>query len=240
MTTAALVLLGTIVVLMAVVVVSLLRSHAEILRALHDLGITLDPYGDTPAEPRPAIGVPSPRRTGTTRASDVSGRTPGGGATHISIEGTDRRTLLAFLTSGCLTCRSFWDSLAGPVEVAGARIVIVTKDPSEESESAIAGLAPAGVPVVMSTSAWNAYAVEVAPYFVLVDGQAGVVVGEGAAAGWEQVRRLLEQAIADATLSRRKLGAEDALAASGIGPGHPSLRPPLEGQGGAVAGDDPS
>jgi len=41
--TVAIVLLGLTVALLAVMVVSLLRSHAEILRALHDLGVDLDP-----------------------------------------------------------------------------------------------------------------------------------------------------------------------------------------------------
>jgi hypothetical protein len=41
--TVAVALLGVVVALLAVLVVSLLRSHAEILRALHDLGVDLDP-----------------------------------------------------------------------------------------------------------------------------------------------------------------------------------------------------
>jgi hypothetical protein len=46
--TVAVALLGVVVALLAVLVVSLLRSHAEILRALHDLGVDLDP--SNPAE----------------------------------------------------------------------------------------------------------------------------------------------------------------------------------------------
>lgn len=46
--TVAAALLGVVVALLAVLVVSLLRSHAEILRALHDLGVDLDPAN--PAE----------------------------------------------------------------------------------------------------------------------------------------------------------------------------------------------
>lgn len=224
---AAVVLLALVTALLAVIVVSLLRSHAEILKALHDLGVTLDPFERPAAAPRTAVGVPAPRSSGSSKVSDVAGVAPGGGATQIGVLGADRPTLLAFLTTGCLTCRSFWESLAGPIEVAGARIVIVTKDPSHESESAVIGLAPSSVRVVMSSSAWDAYGVEVAPYFVLVDGQRGSVIGEGSAASWDQVYRLLEQAVADASAPQRNLGAEGALAASGIGPGHPSLRPPI-------------
>lgn len=233
---AAVVLLGLVTVLLAVIVVSLLRSHAEILKALHDLGVTLDPFEER-AAPRTEPGVPAPRSTGSSKVSDVAGVAPGGGATQIGLLGADHRTLLAFLTTGCLTCRAFWESLAGPIEVAGARVVIVTKDPSEESESTVIALAPSSTPVVMSSSAWEAYGVEVAPYFVLVDGRSGSVVGEGAAARWDQVQRLLEQAVADASVSQRNMGAEESLAASGIGPGHPSLRPPL---GGAVDRGEPA
>jgi hypothetical protein len=226
---AAVVVLALLTALLSVVVLSLLRSHAEILKALHDLGVSLDPFADTTAAPRTAVGVPQPRRAGAAPVTDIAGVAPGGGATQIGVVGSDQRILLAFLTTGCLTCRTFWQSLAGPVDVAGARIVIVTKDPTEESESAVIELAPGTVPVVMSSSGWQAYGVEVAPYFVLVDGRQGVVVGEGAAATWTQVERLLGQAVADASVPQRKRGAEEALAASGIGPGHPSLRPPLNG-----------
>jgi hypothetical protein len=220
--------LGFVTTLLAVLVLSLLRSHAEILKALHDLGVSLDPYDDGPAAPRTADGVPSPRRAGTGEATDISGVLPGGGATQVGVVGPGRRTLLAFLTTGCLTCRAFWQSLANRVDVAGARIVIVTKDPSEESESAVIEMAPASTPVVMSSSAWEVYGVQVAPYFVLVDGERSEIVGEGAAASWAQVRRLLEQAVADAAVPSRNRSADEALAASGIGPGDPSLRPPLE------------
>lgn len=228
---AAVAVLAMVTALLAVLVISLLRSHGEILRALHDLGVTLDPFAEDAAPRRTALGVPGPRASRSSGIHDITGNVPGGGSVHIGIAGAEHRTLLAFLTTGCLTCRSFWESLATPVEVGGARIVIVTKDPSEESEASVAKLAPPAVPVVMSSAAWDDHGVEVAPYFVLVDPAVGVV-GEGAAATWEQVRRLLEQSQADTQMSRR-LGAEEALAGSGIGPGHPSLRPPL----GAAAGE---
>ena len=227
-------LLALVTALLAVMVISLLRSHAEILKALHDLGVTLDPSERPAAAPRTAVGVPAPRAGGPARVEDLAGVAPGGGATQIAVVGAEHRTLLAFLTTGCLTCRSFWESLAEPVDVMGARVVIVTKDPSEESLSSVRGLSPAEVPVIMSSSAWDGYGVEVAPYFVLVDGQRGSVVGEGAAATWEQVRRLLDQAVADASDPGRRLGAEEALAAAGVGPGHSSLRPPV---GGSPDGD---
>jgi hypothetical protein len=79
--------------------------------------------------------------------------------------------------------------------------------------------------------------VPVAPYFVLVDGGTGDVVGEGAATTWEQVSNLMDNALADAGIGaangqargqRRREREEqiDAdLRAAGIEPGDPSLYP---------------
>jgi hypothetical protein len=93
----------------------------------------------------------------------------------------------------------------------------------------------------MSTDAWNAYDVPVAPFFVLVDGGSGSVVGEGAASNWEQVTSLLHNALDDAGLldrkGRLKAGVQPRaradvarerrvdrdLLAAGITPGDPSL-----------------
>jgi len=97
------------------------------------------------------------------------------------------------------------------------------------------------VPVVMSTAAWDAYDVPVAPFFVLVDGGSGSVVGEGAASTWEQVTALLHNALDDAGLldrkgrlktgvqprargdAERELRVDRDLLAAGIRPGDPSL-----------------
>ena len=49
-----------------------------------------------------------------------------------------------------------------------------------ESPSRLRDLAPADVPVVMSSQAWEDYGVTMSPYFVLV-GADGEVRGEGAA-----------------------------------------------------------
>src|SRR6476661_1400177 len=147
-------LLGVVLALLAVLVAGLLRSHAEILRALHGLGVDLDPH----------------HAAGAARAGvDVSGTTPGADAVSIAVAGTDHLTLLAFLTSGCLTCSVFWDAFADPgLEVPGdARLVIVTKGDRAESPTSVYRLAPDSVPVVMSDGAWEAYDVPVAPFFVL-------------------------------------------------------------------------
>src|SRR5262249_40924516 len=89
------------------------------------------------------------------------------------------------------------------------------------------------VPVVMSTPAWEHYDIPYAPYFVYISGPAGRVVGEGVAAGWEQVRALVANAVADGTTGRPRSRADRArddavdevLQNAGIGPGDPRLYP---------------
>jgi hypothetical protein len=193
-------LLALAVALLGVLVAGLLRSHAEILRALHELGVN-------PAEDR-APRVPGERSADAT-AVDVVGTDPDGNAVHIAVGGAPQRTLLSFLTTSCLTCRTFWNDFADPkLDVpANARLVIVTKDPDEEQEAAIVELAPELVPTVRSSATWSAYGVTVAPYFLLVDPALGVI-GEGAATTWPHVRDLLAQAVADRHSRARTVEAE--------------------------------
>ena len=111
--------------------------------------------------------------------------------------------MLAFLSSGCGSCLAFWDVFrdGGPVEIPGdARLVCVSKDAGEESVSSIKRLAPTDVPTVMSSAAWADYDVPVAPFFVLIDGTSGEVIGEGAANEWTQVQSLLHTALDDADM----------------------------------------
>src|SRR6059036_2521813 len=102
---------AVVVALLAVLVAGLLRSHAEILRALHELGINLDPDNATDD-----VGVAPPPRAAreSTHSFDISGIAPTGDAVTVAVSGTDRLTLLAFLSSTCLTCRGFWTAFADP------------------------------------------------------------------------------------------------------------------------------
>ncbi len=254
--TAVVVALGAIVALLAVLVVGLLRSHADILRELHDLrGGAADPGRLDPARVRP--GVSLPRGTGAASVgADLVGITPEGDAVQIAVQGTDTHTLLLFLSSGCMSCRGFWEALADLSSLGlgpSIRPIAVTKGPDEESISSIAALAPGSVATVLSSAAWDDYEVPVAPYAILVARGTGQVLGEGAGVTWEQVRDLMQQALADAEVGmdgdlaarvealRRRRGAtgdRDAqtdyeLLAAGIGPDHPSLRPePRVAEGG--------
>ena len=185
-----------LLVLLSVLVAGLLRSHAEILRALHRLGVDL---GDGASPVHATATAPASSPGG--RAYDVVGETPEGAAVHIGVLGGRQATLLAFLSSGCVTCEPLWEGLrrGQPALPDRARVVAVTRGPGAERPARLRALAPDGVPVVMSDAAWEDYGVPGAPYFVYVDGTA--VTGEGAAPDWEQLASLVERAQADAAPS---------------------------------------
>jgi hypothetical protein len=205
-----LVIVETIVLaLLSIVVVALLRSHAEILRRLPE------PEADTPERsheepivlsdgPRLPAHLPSPRRRAT-EAHDISGTTPAGDAVVVSMA-VGSNTVLAFLSTGCLTCRTFWDGLQPAVRTplpGEARVVVVVKDPAFESPSKLLELAPPDVQVVQSSRAWEDFGIEMSPYFCFVDGATGEVRSEGAAMTWEQVASLLRDALLDEELAAR-------------------------------------
>ncbi|MFL6137654.1 MAG: TlpA family protein disulfide reductase [Frankiaceae bacterium] len=199
--------------LLGLLVAGLLRSHAEIMRALHELGASLDPDAGSPGPVPVALGaglhggrVVAPGRDPTQDAAhDVVGVRLDGSAVALAVAGARHDTLLAFLSTGCSTCAPFWSALRGPADVpGGARLVVVVQD--EESESRLRRLAGTEIDVVASSAAWEAYGVPGSPHFVYVDGPAGRVVGEGTAPTWEQVRDLLGQAGADRRLSAARNG----------------------------------
>lgn len=227
-----------LLVLLSVLVVGLLRSHAEILRRL-------GPEDDGPnraggGAPGPSV---APDRGDAPAATDVSGLTLDGDAVQFGLGPGGTPTLLAFLSSGCTICEGLWhafDAHGGSLP-GGVRPVIVVKDPSHERPARLRELAPADVPLVMSSAAWEAYSVPTTPYFIYIDGGSGRVYGEGSAGSWDQIASLLADALDDlATLegrarrrpagpagsaAQRAVRAERALEDAGIGPGHRSLYP---------------
>ena len=213
-------LLAVAVGLLALLVAGLLRSHAEILRSLHDLGVDLDPS----AHGRASATFAAPARTAGGTIADISGEDPSGAPQHLAVTGVGHSTLLAFLSSTCLTCRNFWEAFGDPSLVVpnDARIIVVTRGVEAESPGAVRKLASPLVHTVMSTQAWSDYKVPGAPYFILVDGRRGAVAGEGTATTWERVEQLIGQAAVDA--SKRRTVDHD-LRAAGIEPGDPSLYP---------------
>ena len=124
---------------------------------------------------------------------------PAGAPVSFAVGGVSHRTLLAFLSSTCLTCRGFWNAFADRhlAVPGGARLLVITKGSEAESPGTIRKLAPAGVHTILSSDAWRDFNIPVAPYFVLVDGTSNEVIGEGAASTWEQVSDLMAQSLVD-------------------------------------------
>jgi hypothetical protein len=199
----------------ALFVIALLRSHAEILRRLEQLA---------PQEPLPQ---PEDRVADQLEARDLEGATPDGGARRLVLApGPD--TLLAFLSSGCSTCVDLLEALRAddlPLP-PGVRLVVVAKDRPLERLRLFRPLA-GRVEVLMSSAAWEQYRVPGSPYFLQIDGSSGKIAGEGSAGSWSQVASLIIDAgddrAAPDSVNRNRI--DDTLAAAGIAPGHPSLRP---------------
>lgn len=241
METALVVAEGALLLLLLLIVTGLLRSHAEILRALHALG------ADVAIAERHGHGSPGSRAEpvtagpGTGSASEglfldaVVGVTPSGEVARVALDGGGE-VLLVFLSSGCRTCAAFWEGLrrrrpepraapgTGTLPSDPPDVVVVTRDPSEESVAGVAALAPPDVVVVMSSRTWEALAVPGSPYVAELRG--GRVVGSGVAASWQQVEGLVSRARAD-----RHLGGGAA-----SGSGRPRTTRPGDGRRGADTG----
>ena len=232
-----LVLVETVLLaVLTVLVAGLLRAHGTVLRRLHQLdgGMALD--GSTPAFAlRPTVRL-DPPAVGDAAAKDVSGETPDGELVTTRLVGVDHDTLLLFLSSGCETCRPFWDDLATSPELPErTRLLVVGQGPDAESPSELARLAAPDVDVVLSSDAWRDYEVPGSPHAVLVDGRSGRVRGEGTGQSLHQVLHLLTRSTGDSRpittgprggpdLDDQQEAAMDrALLAAGILPGDPRL-----------------
>ncbi|HET8977432.1 MAG TPA: hypothetical protein VFN87_04690 [Solirubrobacteraceae bacterium] len=231
----------TILLLVAIVyIVALLRSHADILRRLAVLEEARGGDRGGAGGRGTGAGAPPPVTISDgstpTTAVPITGTTPAGDAVALSFGPGSPPTLLAFLTSGCSSCAPLWAGLrdAGEAEALADRVVVVSHDSTRESPTRIQRLAPSGVELVMSSSAWEAYAVPASPHFVLTDGEGGIR-GRGSALSWSQLVTMIDDARADALAAAGAAGAETTagraersartLATAGIGPGHPSLYP---------------
>lgn len=244
--TIVVVLLTVVVAVLAFLVAGLLRSHATILRRLHELGAGVEPSSPAATPPAEPAATPAPADLDLPRppavtegrpAADIVGVSPTGDAQAIRVAGARHDTVLAFLSSGCTTCHVYWEELRAADLPADTRLVIVTKGEEAESSVAIAELAPAEVTVVMSSDAWLDYEVPGSPYVIDVDGPSGRVRGEGTAPSWQQVTKMLLQGIGDVQAQRSTKAAADAqrereadavLLAAGIKPGDPTLYPTAE------------
>jgi hypothetical protein len=198
-----------LIILLALLVCGLLRSHAEIIRAVQS-------YGEALGEEAPQHDL-APTAGQVVDALGMFGETVKGEAVEYPLWAPDDRdTVLAFLTTGCNTCQAFWDAFqADDLELpAKTRLVVVAKSRREESRARLRRIAPANHDLLLSSEAWQTYGVPAAPYFVYITGMNAKVAGQGTAETWPQVLSLL-------ALTRE----EDALAAEeGIG----SFGPPTE------------
>jgi hypothetical protein len=120
-------------------------------------------------------------------------------------------------------------------------VAIVTKGPDREVPSEVRALTTGRVPVVMSTEAWLDYKIPGSPFFVLVDGSNGQMVGQGVARHVGQLADLIHRAEHDRSSDHhprrrrrapdrldgpaRAAASDEVLEAAGIRPGDPSLYP---------------
>ncbi len=172
-----------------------------------DLGqpVSPDRRSSPPFDPSTLSGlvaIPTYRNHPATPVSDVWGTTPAGSPAEVTLRGGRGPTLLLFLSSSCRGCEELWigaDALGA--ELAGrCGVVVLTRGPEAEKLEAVRRLAPATVPVVVSSDAFGQYRVGGAPFFVLVD--RGVVTDEGVVVGVSQV-------VAQVTARVAQAAAED-------------------------------
>jgi hypothetical protein len=249
--TTLVVLEAIVLVLLCVLVAGLLRSHATILRKLHELGAGVEDSptptqrGRVQAPPRrPSIPAPG-GRPASAPAHDVVGVSLDEEAVAVRVVGAPGDTLLVFLSSGCTTCGAFWEALGDPglATPSGARVVVIVQDAEEEHPALLQELAPPGVQELHTTSAWQDYEVPGSPYVILADGETGRLRGEGTAQTLEQVLSMLGRAGDDAAHrarldarrgdkasadAAREATVDEELLAAGVTPGDPSLYQPAD------------
>ena len=224
--TALVVIEGIVIVLLVILVGGLLRSHADILRKLDLLGAGEDVPGTAV---RSNISL-NPTRTEPTSLTSITGPTPDGATATVALADSRGHVLLAFLSSGCTTCETFWKSFRAGMDLPGQGIrpVIVTQGSESESPSDIRKKAPDDITTIMSSEVWDAFRVPGTPYFQLVDVQHGVVIGEGSAGSWRRLVDLIERATGDSSSApsatqQRQEDSDASLRAAGIDPGDPSM-----------------
>jgi hypothetical protein len=222
--------LAVIVALLGILVVGLLRSHADILRRLESVGAGLDGSHDHSSQ------ITMTRRdTGAVAERTVTGVTPDGEPVVVSLGAGTDPTLIAFLSTTCSTCTPFWEGLESSTMHFGGhrhRVLVVTLGESEESPTRAQSMSKPGVDVVMSSSGWADFEVPGAPYFALIEPQTHRVIGEGSAMTFESLEEFLSDATNDQKWDLQTSGQpseEDRIDAdlrrAGILPGDPRLYP---------------
>ncbi len=104
-------------------------------------------------------------------AIDIHGVDLHSGASIEVVASEATRTMLAFLSSNCLTCRGYWELLRDEHPVGlppDARLVVVARDAAVEDVPMLRALAGPNLGVVLSSAAWSDYDVPGSPFFVLL------------------------------------------------------------------------
>lgn len=189
-------LLALVVLLM----LGLLRSHAEILRRVH----APDGHAHESAAEDEELAAASEYavRPKLTDPVDIEGEDLYRRRMTVPVASSGQPHLLAFLSGGCSVCEAIWDELQNYEDLPlpnKATVVLVAKGRNEESISRLRRLMPPYLTVVLSSKAWEDYRVPGSPYFVYV-GESGSIEGEGSARSWSRAMSLLEDAIGDARI----------------------------------------
>lgn len=225
--------LGLVIVFLGLLVLGLLRSHADILKRLDSLGAGLAEGHDHGAR----IGLTAKPAGSEAFAPEIAGITPDGEPVVVAPLSGAEPTLVAFLSTSCSSCIPFWEMLDAPTRHFGDhrhRVVIVTRGEEEESPTRAGSLARGSATVVMSSDAWDDYEVPGAPYFVVTHRDSGGIVGEGTATNFGALEEFLRDSANDLSWDRRRAAEHDPtdieesrvdaeLRAAGMAPGDPRL-----------------
>lgn len=168
---------AVVIVLLGILVIGLLRRNSEILREMQDA----------------AERAPEPWGTGTA-ARDIAGMGLNGKVVGIRVRDGNRPTLLAFMSTTCATCNHFWRRFGEDEALAtlgDTRLIIVTYGSDREQPANVAEVAPAAIPLVMSSIAWQTYAISGSPYFVMISGETGLITAKDSASNWDGLLDLI-------------------------------------------------
>ena len=225
--------MGVVVILLGMLVVGLLRSHADVLQRLESAGTGLGEEGQDHASSHITLTRKEPTPIPELR---VAGTTPSGEPLVTSLSGGAEPTLVAFLSTTCSSCTPFWDGLESSRMYFGGqphRVLVVTLGETEESPTRAQALAKPGADVVMSSAAWKDFEVPGAPFFVLVEPGTNRVIGEGTATTYESLIEFLTDATNDqqwdlevgGSLANEENRIDTDLRQAGILPGDARLYP---------------
>ena len=151
--TALVVIEAIVIALLVVLVAGLLRSHADILRKLDSLGAGDDATNSIVRSSRPDIAL-TPMRTEPASVTSISGPTPFGDTVSVALAGSRGSVLLAFLSSGCSTCETFWKSFRNGMDLPSTDIrpVIITQGTESESPGDIRKKAPTDMTTITAAN----------------------------------------------------------------------------------------